>query len=340
VSRRLGIPEERISVGMSRMGGGFGRRLRTDYAEEAAVVSSLVEAPVLLLFSREDDMSAGIYRPAGRYDYRAGLDEDGTLVGWHLRSAAVNTRNGTRENNFPAGAVDNFRVDFNPLESAITTGAWRAPNHNFVAFAEESFVDEIAHAGGKDPVAYRLELLDRASKRPVGDVQYDPRRYASVIRKVADMAGWGQARGEGVFQGFGAHFSFGTYVAEIADVSVEAGKIRVHRVYCAVDCGTVVNLSGAEQQIEGGIIDGLGHALYGELTFEDGAPSARNFDRYDLIRIDDAPEINVAFLPSDERPTGLGEPGLPPIAAAVGNAVFAATGIRVRTLPFSHADLG
>jgi isoquinoline 1-oxidoreductase beta subunit len=183
-------------------------------------------------------------------------------------------------------------------------------------------------------------LLDRASKRPVGDVQYDPRRYASVIRKVADMAGWGQARGEGVFQGFGAHFSFGTYVAEIADVSVEAGKIRVHRVYCAVDCGTVVNLSGAEQQIEGGIIDGLGHALYGELTFEDGAPSARNFDRYDLIRIDDAPEINVAFLPSDERPTGLGEPGLPPIAAAVGNAVFAATGIRVRTLPFSHADLG
>ncbi|MEN7549415.1 molybdopterin cofactor-binding domain-containing protein [Rapidithrix thailandica] len=339
VSEALEIPEEKIEVGMTRMGGGFGRRLDIAFVVEAAKVSQLAKAPVKVVWTREDDMTGGYYRPAGMYKYRAAL-KDERLVGWHLQASAINSGNGTRENNFPAGAVQNFRVDYHKLESPITTGPWRAPNHNFIAFSEESFVDEIAHSLKKDPVAFRLELLEDAKQQPIGEVQYDPDRYKAVVQKAAEMAGWGtKALPEGVYQGFAAHYSFSTYVAQVAEVSVQQGKINVHKVYCAVDCGIVVNLSGAETQIEGGIMDGLGHALYGELTFKNGKAQANNFHQYQLMRIPDAPEIEVAFLQNNENPTGLGEPGLPPIPAAVANAVFAATGKRIRKLPFRKSGL-
>ncbi len=333
-ARLLGLPEEKISVGMSRMGGGFGRRLQADYSIEAVQISKLAQAPVLVMWTREDDMQGGFYRPAGMYRYRAAL-KNNQLTGWYLIAAAANTANASRENSFPAGVVPNFRVDSHNYQSAITVGPWRAPNHNFIAFAEESFLDEIALTLSKDPVAFRLELLEQAKTNPVGHVAYDPDRYINVIKQAAEMGNWGRQGEKGIFKGFGAHFSFGTYVAQVADVSVQNGKVKVHKVYCAVDCGRVINLSGAETQIEGGIIDGIGHMLYGEITFKNGEVEQKNFNTYRLIRMPDAPEIEVRFINTSADPQGLGEPGLPPIGAAVANAIFAATGKRIYRLPVS-----
>jgi isoquinoline 1-oxidoreductase subunit beta len=339
IAEKLGVAEETVTVGMSRMGGGFGRRLYHDFVIDAAMVSKLAGVPVQVMWTREDDMQGGIYRPTGMYSYRAALNEAGELVAWHCRAAAVNTDNGTLPNNFPAGSVPNFQVDFHRLNSNVTTGAWRAPNHNFVAFAEESMIDDIAHAAQKDPLQFRLELLDKAAQAPAEQVAYDVARYRRVLQLAAEKAGWGQPKPEGIFQGLAAHYSFRTYVAQVADVSIVNGQIKVHKVYCAVDCGIVVNPSGAETQIAGGIIDGLGHALFGELLINNGAPSHRNFDTYRLIRMPEAPDVEVFFVESEESPTGLGEPGLPPIAAAVGNAVFAATGQRLRKQPFVQSRL-
>lgn len=333
-ARILGLPEEKITVGLSRMGGGFGRRLQADYSVEAAQISKLAKTPVLVVWTREDDMQGGYYRPAGMYRYRASI-QNNQLTGWHLIAAAANSPNASRENNFPAGAVPNFRVDSHNYQTAITVGPWRAPNHNFIAFTEESFIDEIALELGKDPVAFRLELLERAKQQPTGTVAYEPDRYMAVVKRAAEMGNWGRQGERGIFKGFGAHFSFGTYVAQVADISIVNGKVKVHKVYCAVDCGRVINLSGAETQIEGGIIDGLGHMLYGEITFKNGEVEQKNFNTYRLIRIPDAPEIEVQFINTDADPQGLGEPGLPPIGAAVANAIFAATGKRLRRLPVS-----
>lgn len=333
-ARILGLPEEKITVGLSRMGGGFGRRLQADYSVEAAQISKLAKTPVLVVWTREDDMQGGYYRPAGMYRYRASI-QNNQLTGWHLIAAAANSPNASRENNFPAGAVPNFRVDSHNYQTAITVGPWRAPNHNFIAFTEESFIDEIALELGKDPVAFRLELLERAKQQPTGTVAYEPDRYMAVVKRAAEMGNWGRQGERGIFKGFGAHFSFGTYVAQVADISIVNGKVKVHKVYCAVDCGRVINLSGAETQIEGGIIDGLGHMLYGEITFKNGEVEQKNFNTYRLIRIPDAPEIEVQFINTNADPQGLGEPGLPPIGAAVANAIFAATGKRLRRLPVS-----
>lgn len=331
-ARILELPEEKITVGMSRMGGGFGRRLQADYSVEAAQISKLAKNPVLVVWTREDDMQGGFYRPAGMYRYRASI-KNNQLTGWHLIAAAANSPNASRENNFPAGAVPNFRVDSHNYQTAITVGPWRAPNHNFIAFTEESFIDEIALELGKDPVAFRLELLERAKQQPTGTVAYEPDRYINVVKRAAEMGNWGKQGERGIFKGFGAHFSFGTYVAQVADISIENNKVKVHKVYCAVDCGRVINYSGAETQIEGGIIDGLGHMLYGEITFRNGEVEQKNFNTYRLIRIPDAPDIQVEFINTDAEPQGLGEPGLPPIGAAVANAIFAATGKRIRKLP-------
>lgn len=336
VSDMLGIPESNISIMMTRMGGGFGRRLYGDFVNIAAMISKLTGGmPIQLVYTREDDMLGGIYRPEYYYSYKGGLDENKQLTAWHLCAAGIGG-GGVRENNFPAGSVPNFQVDFHPLSSNVTTGAWRAPVHNFCAFAEESFVDEMAHAAGKDPVQFRLELLDKAKNAPVGNVTYNIEKYKRVVEMAAEKSGWGKPKPEGIYQGFGAHFSFGSYVAQVADISIENGQVRVHKVTCVVDCGTLINVSGAEHQIEGGITDGLGHALYGELLIENGVPNHKNFDTYRLIRMKEAPtEIEVHFVPGTEHPQGLGEPGLPPIAAAVGNAIFAATGQRIRKLPFT-----
>jgi isoquinoline 1-oxidoreductase beta subunit len=336
VAKALGIAEENVTLGMPRQGGGFGRKLRSDNGVEAALISSAAKAPIQMLWTREDDMQGDFYRPNGMYRYRAAINNH-ELSGWYLIAAALNSNKAASADNFPAGALLNYRTDSHGLTSNIQTGPWRAPTHNALAFAEQSFLDEIAHELKKDPVAFRLELLDKAKTNPVGKVTYDIDKFKSVINLVTQMSNWGHNT-PGRFKGFAAYYSFSTYVAEVADISFLNGKLKVHKVYCAVNCGQVVNLSGAETQVQGAIVDGLGHAWFAEITFDKGAVQQKNFNTYKLLRMQDAPpDIEVQFVQTNEAPTGLGEPALPPIAAAVGNAIFAATGKRIRKLPFSSS---
>lgn len=327
--------EKDISLEMTRIGGGFGRRLRGDFALEAAEISSLSGMPVKVVYTREDDMTAGIYRPASKYRFRAAV-KDGKMTAYHLIGAGINMRNSTRENNFPAGSLANYKIESHNLESNITTGAWRAPITNFLAFAEQSFIDEVAHEIGTDPVQFRLDLINNAIKNPVGKLGYEPEKLAGVIRLAAEKGNWGRKE-EGISQGFSAYYAHNSYVAELSEVQSLKDRLKIKKFTCAVDCGILVNPMGAVNQVQGGIVDGIGHAMYGNFTFYNGQPQVNNFDKYRLIRINEAPEeIDVHFVKSENHPTGLGEPALPPAAAALANALFAATGKRFYKQPFSQ----
>lgn len=342
VAARLKIPEENVSVMLTRMGGGFGRRLYGHFGVEAALISQQVKAPVKLIYSREDDMTQGTYRPTYKVTYRAALDADNNLTGFHVKGTGAH-ESPVFSNRFPAGTVDNYLAENNSLESNITSGAWRAPRSNFIAFAEQSFLDEVAEAAGKDPIDFRLSLFDRAISDPVGEKNdYDPERYAGVLKLVKEKAGWGQDK-PGVHRGVSAYFCHNSYVAQVVDVVMEGNKPQIRKVWCAVDCGIVVNPEGALNQIEGGIVDGIGHALYCNMTFKDGKPEQNNFNNYRLIRHSEAPkEIEVFFVENGIDPTGLGEPSLPPVAAALANALARATGERLYSQPFvsTQAILG
>ncbi len=329
----LGVAPEKITLELTRLGGGFGRRLQADYALEAAELSSIIKAPVKVTWTREDDMMGGSYRPAVRYRFEAALDAKGNMIGYKLRGVGINAGNPTREDNFPSGAVDNLLIDSHEHKSPITTGAWRAPITNFLAFAEQAFLDEVALAAGKDPVKFRLELLDRAKTTPVGAIKYDIDRMKGVINLVAEKSGWGTKKN--LAQGFSVYFSHRSYVAQVAEVEMKKGQPVLKKIYAASDCGIVINLSGARQQVTGGIVDGLGHALYGQVTFKDGAAVQRNFNNYRLIRYKEVPEVEVHFVDNGIDPTGLGEPALPPTGGAVANAIFKATGKRLYNQPFS-----
>lgn len=336
VAKLLGVDLDKVTLEMTRMGGGFGRRQRSDYSLEAAELSSLVKAPVKLMWTREDDMRGGQYRPAMRYRFEAALDAKGNWIGYRMRGVGVNSGNSTRPDHFPAGAVPNFQVDSIDHKSPVTTSPWRAPSENFLGFAEQSFFDEIATAAHRDPIEYRLEYLEKAQKEPVGAVKYDIERMKGVIKLVAEKSNWGKKKN--VFQGFSAYFSHGSYIAQVAEIEKVKGRIVLRKMIAAVDCGVVVNLSGAYQQVQGGIIDGLGHALYGEVTLKDGIPNQQNFDTYRLIRINEIPAVEVHFVDSAINPTGLGEPALPPAAAAFANAFFKATGKRLYHQPFMKEE--
>ena len=336
-SKLLGIPEEKITVEITRLGGGFGRRLKTDYATEAAELSSIIKAPVKVIWTREDDMTGGSYRPAVRYRFEAALDANGNLIGYKCRGVGINSGNPTREDNFPSGAVDNLLIETVEHTSPITTGAWRAPITNFLAYAEQAFIDEVAQAAGKDPVRFRLGLLEKAKTAPVGPIRYDIDRMIGVTKLVTEKAGWGTKKG--VSQGFSVYFSHRSYVAQVAEVVMENSKPVVKKIYAASDCGEVVNLSGARQQVTGGIVDGLGHAMFSKLSFKDGVTQQKNFDTYRLIRMKDIPEVETYFVDNGIEPTGLGEPALPPTGGAVANAIFKATGKRLRTQPFIEDDI-
>jgi isoquinoline 1-oxidoreductase subunit beta len=336
VSAVLGMPEDKVSIMMTRMGGGFGRRLYGNFGVEASVISQKMNAPVKLIYTREDDMTQGTYRPAYKVKYQAALDDKNQLIGFKVRGAGVNG-SPVFENRFPAGAVDHYLSENHTLESNISTGAWRAPSSNFIAFAEQSFLDEVAEAVSKDPIDFRLELFDKAISNPVGEKNdYDAERYAGVLKLVKEKAKWG-TKMEGIHRGVSAYYCHNSYVAQIIDLKMKDGKPRVQKVWCAIDCGIVVNLEGALNQVEGGIIDGIGHAMYSAMTFADGKPLQSNFNNYRLIRQSEAPlEIETFFVKSEIAPTGLGEPSLPPIAAALANAIYAATGVRVADQPFSE----
>ncbi len=337
-SKLLNIPEEKITVDITRLGGGFGRRLKFDYVTEAAELSSIIKAPVKVTWSREDDMTGGSYRPAVRYRFEAALDANGNMTGYKLRGVGINSGNPTREDNFPSGAVDNLLIDSVEHASPITTGAWRAPITNFLAFAEQSFLDEVAHAAGKDPVEFRLNLLQKAKQAPAGAIKYDIDRMEGVIKLAAEKSGW-KSRKKGVSQGFSVYFSHRSYVAQVCDVVMQNGLPLIKKIYAVSDCGEVINLSGARQQVMGGIVDGLGHAMYSKLSFKDGVAEQKNFNTYRLIRMKEIPEIETHFVNNGIEPTGLGEPALPPTGGAVANAIFAATGKRVKNQPFTEDDV-
>jgi len=335
VAKLLNLPLENITVNMTRIGGGFGRRLYVHFGLEAAAISKKIGGPVKLIYSREDDMTQGTYRPTYRSVYKAGLDENNTLIAFSVKGAGL-TEGPVFVNRFPAGTVDNYLAQRIKVATNITTGAWRAPRSNFTAGAEQAFLDEVAELAGKDPIDFRLELFERAIKNPVGEKnEYEAERYAGVLKLVKEKANWGEAK-QGVHRGVAAYFCHSTYVAEIFDIVMENDKPVIAKVWCAADCGIVVNKDGAKNMLEGGIIDGIGHGTYSQLTFENGAPKQMNFDTYQLIRNSQVPkEIEVFFVDNDIDPTGLGEPGLPPAIGALANALYKATGQRHYHQPFN-----
>ena len=337
LSARLGIPLEKIDIKMTRMGGGFGRRAYSHHLVEAAVISQRVGAPVKLMYTREDDMTNGIYRPTYMATYRAALDEDNQLIAFHVKAGGIPESPLGRgaANRFPAGAVDNFLAEEWSIASNITIGAFRAPRSNFLAGAEQSFLDEVAEAAGKDPIDFRLQLLDRALNNPVGeDNAYEADRYAGVLRLVKEKSNWNQPQA-GVSRGVSAYFCHNSYAAHVLDLSMKNGRPRVERVTCAVDCGIVVNPDAAVNMAQGAIVDGIGNAFYGEMTFRDGVPEKNNFDKYRMIRANEAPlAIDVHFVQNEIDPTGLGEPPFPPIFGAVANALYQSTGKRHYHQPF------
>jgi isoquinoline 1-oxidoreductase beta subunit len=337
-SSLLDLPLESVEVKMTRMGGGFGRRLYGHFGTEAAAISKKMNAPIKLVYSREDDMTQGTYRPAYRVTYKAGLDDDNNLIAFEAKGTGI-PGSPLFQNRFPAGTLDNYRVENFSIPTNISTGAWRAPRSNFTAGVEQAFLDEVATAAGKDPIEFRLDLFDRAINNPVGEKNdYDAERYAGVLKLIKEKAKWGTDM-PGVHRGVSAYYCHNSYVAQVVDIVMEEGKPKVKKVWCAVDCGIVVNKEGALNQIEGGIIDGIGHATYGGIAFEDGKPLHQNFNTYRLIRHKEAPlEIETFFVENDIDPTGLGEPSLPPISGALANAMFQATGERLYHQPFAAAN--
>lgn len=334
IAKMLNMPQENVTIELTKLGGGFGRRLNSDYALEAAELSSLIKKPVKVTWSREDDMTAGIYRPACKYKFKAGIDDKGNMIAFQLRAAGMNSGNPSRENNFPVGAVPNVSIEAADYKSDVTTGPWRAPITNFLAGAEQIFFDEVAEAGGKDPIALRLDWIKASKANPVGKVVYEPDRFKSVIDLVAEKSGWNNKKKKGIYRGFSTYFAHSTYVAMVAEVSKVKGQPQLNKVYVAVDCGILVNQSGAKNQIVGSVVDGLGHAMYARLTFKDGMPEQNNFDSYRLIRLNEIPEVEVHFVKNEIEPTGLGEPAIPVVSGAVSNAYYQATGVRMKNQPF------
>ena len=334
VSARLGIPVENIDIELKRLGGGYGRRSYAHWVLEAALISQRMKAPVKLVYTREDDMTGGIYRPTYQVTYRAALDEWNNLTALHVNAGGI-PESPLYANRFPAGAVDNYLAESWTVDTNITIGSFRAPRSNFMASAEQSFLDELAEVVGKDPIDFRLELLEKARTNPVGENNdYDAARYAGVLKLVREKSNW-DARGSGMSRGVAAYFCHNSYAAQVLDLVIEDGKPVTHKVTCAIDCGIVINPDAATNLCEGGIVDGIGNALYGEMTFSDGVPDKSNFDTYRMIRMSESPkEIEVHFVKNDIDPTGLGEPMFPPVFAAMANALYRATGKRHYKQPF------
>jgi isoquinoline 1-oxidoreductase beta subunit len=337
VAQVAGLKPEQVRIHTTLLGGGFGRRLEVDYIPAAVEASKAVGKPVKLIWSREEDTTHDAYRPPAYDEVAGGLDADGNLVAWqlHITSPSITARM------FPAvveSAVDpfaieaasnypydvpNIAVDYNREEIGIDVGYWRSVSHALNCFVAESFMDELAHAAGKDPYAFRAGLL---SKQP---------RYQRVLDAAAEKAGWGKAPA-GHHQGIALMEGYGSYLAQVVEVSVKRGALKIHRITCVVDCGRMVNPNIVDQQVEGSILFGLTAALWGEITLKGGQAQERNFDTYRLLRLPESPRIEVVLLESTEAPGGMGEPATALIAPALTNAIFAATGKRLRSLPIAR----
>jgi isoquinoline 1-oxidoreductase beta subunit len=330
----LGIPRERVTVHTTYLGGGFGRRFEADFVLEAVALSRAAQAPVKVIWSREDDLAHDFYRPAALHRLRAALAA-GVPSAWQQRIASPSIERRLNPRTVKDGvdrsvvegardlpyAIPNVAVDCALVDVGVPVGYWRSVGSSGNAFVVESFVDELAHAAGEDALAFRRRLLAGQA------------RHLGVLELAAARAGWGQPLPQGRARGIAVHASFGSYVAQVVEVERGQGAPRVRRVVCAIDCGRYVNPDQVAAQMEGGIVDALGAALYGEVPIADGAARLGNFDSYPLLRLDGMPQIEVHIVPSDAPPGGCGEPGVPPLAPALANALFALTGERQRSLP-------
>ena len=345
VAKTAEMPIDKVKVNTTLLGGGFGRRFEMDYVVDATLLSKAAGKPVKVVWTREDDMQNDFYRPAAYNKMSAGLDASGNPVFWHHRIAtdSIMARAGLAfgfvlkddqlddssvegANNLPYDFPD-FQCDWVRKDTGVPVGFWRSVGSSHTAFSTECFFDEVAQAAGKDPVAFRLSML---AKHP---------RHAGVVKLAAEKAGWGKPAA-GTFQGIAVHESFGSYVAQVAEVSVaKDGKVKVHRVICAIDCGQVVNPDTVAAQMESSIVYGLSAALFGEITVKDGKVQQKNFTDHRVLRMNEMPKVETYIVPSTEGHGGVGEPGTPPIAPAVCNAIFAATGKRIRSLPIKTSEL-
>ncbi len=356
VASALGISRDHLKVHVTFIGGGFGRRLIQDYAVEAALISRDAGAPVQVVWSREDDIRHDFYRPAACHVLQAGLDAQGQLLSWRHRGSSPSIEtfyNGTGISpgeaaqvdslDFPALFIPNFRLEFTVAESGMPLGYWRSVDASGNQFVVSSFFDEAAHAAGRDPLEFMLAAFGPPRKIPVANGNtLDVGRRRAVIELAAEKSGWHKPLTAGRGRGIAAAFGWGSYVAQVAEVTCDAkkGALRVDRVVCAIDCGTAINPLSVKAQMEGAVNFGLAQALKSEITVSSGHVQQSNFHDYEVLRMRDAPPvIEVHIVPSAAPPGGCGEPGVPPAAPALANAIFAATGKRIRRLPIRAADL-
>ncbi len=334
-----GVDPAQVTIHSIPMGGGFGRRSNTDFVREAVEISQAVGGPVKVVWSREDDTRGGYYRPIALHRFRAAVGADGMPTAWDHRIVAssifhqlrpeILNRSGGVDSDALAGAqtlpyaIPNVNVDFVRLPVDVPNWWWRAVGHSHNGFTTESFLDELASVGGIDPAEYRRRLLA------------DHPRHAGVLERVVAESGWGGSLPEGMARGLSVHESFGSFVAQVAEVSIENGLPRVHRIVVAVDCGQTINPDTIEAQMDSSVAYGLSAALWGKISFDAGRVIESNFHDYRVVRMNQMPEVETHIIESRERPGGIGEAGLPPVASAVGNAVFTLTGTRMRRLPFA-----
>ncbi|NNF15933.1 MAG: xanthine dehydrogenase family protein molybdopterin-binding subunit, partial [Gammaproteobacteria bacterium] len=349
VSRITGIDRANIDVEIPRAGGGFGRRLEVDFVAEATLIAMEVGKPIKLVWMREDDIKNDYYRPFGVHQFKATLDENNEVSSWSHQLASTGKRYMqpafARANpwlavmepdQFPAGCVANYRAEFMELAFGLLCGWWRGPAPTFLAFPVQSFIDEVAVAAQRDPLELRLSLLGEARDLKYGDhggPVFNTGRLAEVTKKVAAAIDYGRKLPKGHGIGIASHFVFGGYAAHAMEVSIRDGRLEIHRCVCAIDIGQVVNPLGVEAQMMGGTIDGLSTAMNLEITVKDGKIEQSNFPDYPLLRMADAPDVEVFIIDSDLPPVGCGEMGIPTAAPALTNAIFAATGKRIRRLP-------
>jgi isoquinoline 1-oxidoreductase beta subunit len=351
VAKILNLKPEKVVVHTTLMGGGFGRRYMADYPAEAAQIAKVVGKPVQLVWSREDDMTHDFYRPAACHQMKGVVDSSGRPLAWAHTIASTSIgafwdppdRQAPEKSEVGGAeqmpyAIPNVRLEYNHVASAVPPLWWRSVEHSFNGFAVECFIDELAAAAGQDPVQFRKTLLVKpANWKAKNDEDPDPARLRAVMELAAEKSGWGTPLSKGKGRGIATYHSFGSYIAEVAEVSVRGNNIKIDRMVAAIDCGQIVNPESVRAQAESAIIYGLSAALKNEITVKNGAIEQTNFDGYDPIRINEAPPIEVYLLKSKEEPGGMGEPALPPAAPAVANAIFAACGKRVRKLPFQLA---